>query len=223
MFLPSFTVLFSNSCPPPEWLQRPTAQGQCHRSIGRSVRATMYNVLQGEKSLLWHQSHPTSHYLICLKIHEGLRVSGRSSQSVASWSSYVLRMCCPTRFRPVMTKVSKGGGWIFLFLLSAYYKALYPSLCSALYSIGGLLMCFVWQPQSNSLFVAVTDYTTLFCFDSTRHRYCRSLRRRKVSCRGIYTDYFIVSKETTLGIAVLDAWSPYIEGQWPRLSHHHRG
>ena len=30
-------VLFSNSCPPPRQLQHPTAQGQCHRSSGRSV------------------------------------------------------------------------------------------------------------------------------------------------------------------------------------------
>ena len=32
-----FTVLFSNSCPPPERLQWPTAEDQSHRSIGRSV------------------------------------------------------------------------------------------------------------------------------------------------------------------------------------------
>ena len=30
-------VWFSNTCPSPERLQRPTAQGQCYRSIGRSV------------------------------------------------------------------------------------------------------------------------------------------------------------------------------------------
>ena len=46
-------------------------------------------------------------------------------------------------------------------------------------------MCFVWQPPSNSLFVAVTDYTTLlFCFDSTRRSYCRSRQRRKVGGKG---------------------------------------
>ena len=30
-------VWFSNTSPSPEQLQRPTAQGQCHTSIGRSV------------------------------------------------------------------------------------------------------------------------------------------------------------------------------------------
>ena len=43
------------------------------------------------------------------------------------------------------------------------------------------------------MFVAVTDYSTLFCFDSTRHNYYGILRRRKVNGRGIYTDYVIVS------------------------------
>ena len=51
-------------------------------------------------------------------------------------------------------------------------------------SIGGLLMCFVWQRPTNSLFVAVTDYTKLFCFDSTRRSYCRSRRRRKIGGKG---------------------------------------
>ena len=42
-------VLFSNSCPSPERLQRPAARGQCHRSIGRSVtgdlrKATLVSV-----------------------------------------------------------------------------------------------------------------------------------------------------------------------------------
>ena len=61
---------------------------------------------------------------------------------------------------------------------------------------------FVCQPPSNSLFVAVTDYRTLlFCFDSTRHSYCTTLRRLNVGGREIYTDYVIASKETSLGIA----------------------
>ena len=45
----------------------------------------------------------------------------------------------------------------------------------------------------------------LFCFDSTRHSYYGTLRRRKVGGRGIYTDYAIVSKETTLGIAAIES------------------
>ena len=32
-----YCVLFSNSYPSPKRLQRPIAQGQCHRSFGRSV------------------------------------------------------------------------------------------------------------------------------------------------------------------------------------------
>ena len=93
-----------------------------------------------------------------------------------------------THIRSMMAEVSeRRGGWNFLFPLSAYCKALYPSLRSTLYC-SGMLMYFVWQPPSNSLFVAVTDYTTLlFCFDSTRYNYYRYLRRRKVSGRGIYT------------------------------------
>ena len=31
-----YCILFPNSCPSPKRLQRPTAQGQCHRSSGRS-------------------------------------------------------------------------------------------------------------------------------------------------------------------------------------------
>ena len=63
----------------------------------------------------------------------------------------------------------------------------------------------VSQPPSNSLFVSVTDYTALlFCFDSTCHSYYGTLRLLKVGGRGIYTDYVIVSKETSLGIAALE-------------------
>ena len=84
-------------------------------------------------------------------------------------------------------------------------------LGSALYSIGGLLVCFVTQPPSNNLFVAVADYTTLlFCFDSTRHSYYRFHRRRKVGGRGICTDYVIVSKETSLGIAGIEYLSKIV-------------
>ena len=109
------------------------------------------------------------------------------------------------RSSTVMPKVSEGGEGEFSsfhFLRTTKHSS--PSLSSALYGIGGLLMCFVWQPPSNSLFVAVTDYTTLlFCFDSTRHSYWRFIRQWKVGGRGIYTVYSIVSKETTLGIAAL--------------------
>ena len=46
---------------------------------------------------------------------------------------------------------------------------------------GGLLMCFIWKPPSNSLFVTITDNTTLlFCFDSTRYSYSGTLRRRRL-------------------------------------------
>ena len=77
-------------------------------------------------------------------------------------------------------------------------------LRSSLYCSGSLLMCFVWQPSSNCLFVVVSDYRTLFCFASTRHSYYGTLWRRKVGGRGIYSDIIIVSKETALGVAVLD-------------------
>ena len=54
--------------------------------------------------------------------------------------------------------------------------------------------CFIWQLPSNSLFVAITDYIILlFRFDFT-------LLLLKVGGRGIYTDYVIVTKETSLGI-----------------------
>ena len=80
------------------------------------------------------------------------------------------------------------------------------SCAPVVYINGGLLTCFVWQPPSNSLFVAVTDYRTLlFCFDSTRHSFYVTLRRRAVGGKGIYTDHVIVSKETTLGIAGVNA------------------
>ena len=48
-----------------------------------------------------------------------------------------------------------------------------------------VLMCFVWQPPSNSLFVAITDYTKLlFCFECTRRSYCTFRWRRKVGGNG---------------------------------------
>ena len=43
----------------------------------------------------------------------------------------------------------------------------------------------------------------VFCFDSTCHTYFGTVRLLKVGGRGIYTDYVIVSKDTSLGIADL--------------------
>ena len=94
------------------------------------------------------------------------------------------------RTRPVMPKVSGGevgGVPSFHFLKTNSTLPLSEALLrSTLYCSGGFLMCFVRQPPSNSLSLAVTDYTTLlFCFDSTCHSYYGTLRRRKVGGRGI--------------------------------------
>ena len=77
-----------------------------------------------------------------------LRHSSFSNPSFASPRSQGLHLIHLAN-RPWSTLVSQGSFQIFY----------------------GLFMCFVWQPTPNSLFVAATDYRTLFCFDSARHSY----------------------------------------------------
>ena len=144
-------------------------------------------------------TYPLSHYIMCIV---GCVVWRHPVATLNTWLPMPdLEQWCPK---------SAKEGWVE-FPLSTFCvltkhspvsKALLRSIwhCSV-----SLLMCFVWQPPSNSLFVAVTDYRTLlFCFDSTRHRFYGTFRRLKVGGRGTYTYYVIVSKETSLGIAGLN-------------------
>ena len=102
----------------------------------------------------------------------------------------------------------RRGGWSFLFPLSAYYKALYPSLrlCSEVYCIAVVVCWCVSFDNCHQVACLLPSLTTehyiLFWFYVSQ--LLRILLWRKVGGRGIYTDYIIVSKEMTSGIASLN-------------------
>ena len=104
-------------------------------------------------------------------------------------------------YKAVMPELSEGevGGFSsFHFLRTTKHYT--PLKVSALYGSGGLLMCFVWKPPSNSLFVAVTDYTTLLQYIVLILRVAATADLdddARLVERRIYTDYVIVSKETS--------------------------